>query len=431
MAGQSDLHELALLVHVKLKDPRASADFREFRELVLSAGATIVDSIIVSKRFLEPKFLIGHGKVEELKLIVNSENVDLVIFNHDLSPSQERNLEKELKCRVLDRKRLILDIFAKRAKTFEGKLQVELAQLEHLSTRLIRGWTHLERQKGGIGLRGPGEKQLEVDRRLIRNRIKTIKQRLEKVRKQRAQNRRARHKADVATVSLVGYTNAGKTTLFNILASEQQYAEDKLFATLDPHFRKISLRYVGNAILVDTVGFIRDLPHELIDAFKATLEETKDADLLLHVIDLSDELWFERKLQVEGVLHEIGALNRPILEVYNKIDLLEGVTPSLKKDPFGSILSVKISAFKNIGISELKEAIASRLCSDIIKGEVVLPIEFSKIRAKLYEFGAIDNEEIDGDTGNWRLKISIQNALWNSFCSEFKELQSFFRENDS
>lgn len=427
MLEKPEAGELALIVHIKLRDPRATSDIREFRELVESAGGEIIETITATRYEIDPKFVIGKGKVEEIKAIIDAEGIEIVIFNFDLTPSQEKSLERELKCRVIDRKELILDIFAQRARTFEGKLQVELAQLQHLSTRLIRGWTHLERQKGGIGLRGPGEKQLEVDRRLINNRIKTIKGRLEKVRSQRAQSRRARQKGQVYTVSLVGYTNAGKTTLFNNLANDKQYVADQLFATLDPHLRQIDLRYIGKAILADTVGFIRDLPHELIDAFRATLEETKDADLLLHVIDAGDDMWQERKKQVEVVLHEIGALHIPILEVYNKIDLIEGLEPGVELDHLGEISRVKISATKGLGISDLKEAISKRLCSDVVKGKLTLPHSLGKVRAMLYELGAIDSETNGKDNISdcWIINITVQQGLWKSLCSKFPDLPKY------
>lgn len=277
--------EQAVLVHLEGQNPEAREDPQEFQELVRSAGAETVAFVSVSRHQPSAKYLIGSGKVEELHDLVKAENVELVIFNHTLTPSQERNLERAFECRVLDRTGLILDIFAQRARTHEGKLQVELAQLEHMSTRLVRGWTHLERQKGGIGLRGPGETQLETDRRLLRVRIRQIKQRLEKVRSQREQARRGRKRADIPAVSLVGYTNAGKSTLFNSLTASEVYAANQLFATLDPTLRRLQLDDLGPVVLADTVGFIRHLPHKLVEAFRATLEESSNADLLLHVID--------------------------------------------------------------------------------------------------------------------------------------------------
>ncbi|WP_312389883.1 ribosome rescue GTPase HflX, partial [Pseudomonas sp.] len=272
--------ERALLVHLEGQNPEAREDPQEFQELALSAGAEIVLLSTVTRHQPSAKFLIGSGKVEELRDLVSAEHVDLVIFNHTLTPSQERNLERVFECRVLDRTGLILDIFAQRARTHEGKLQVELAQLEHMSTRLVRGWTHLERQKGGIGLRGPGETQLETDRRLLRVRLRQIKARLEKVRSQREQARRGRRRADIPSVSLVGYTNAGKSTLFNALTQSDVYAADQLFATLDPTLRRLQLDDLGPIVLADTVGFIRHLPHKLVEAFRATLEESSNSDLL-------------------------------------------------------------------------------------------------------------------------------------------------------
>ena len=282
-------------------------DFDEFQELVVSAGAQPVAIITGARQVPEVKYFVGIGKAEEIKLSVMQTEAEIVLFNHTLTPSQERNLESFIKCRVLDRTGLILDIFAQRARTFEGKLQVELAQLQHISTRLVRGWTHLERQKGGIGLRGPGETQLETDRRLIRDRIKNITKRLEKVRLQRNQSRRRRIKAQIPTVSIVGYTNAGKSTLFNTLTASAVYTADQLFATLDPTLRSLSLPSIGKVILTDTVGFIRHLPHDLVDAFKATLEETQKADLLLHVIDAMNSSREDLIDQVNDILEEIGA----------------------------------------------------------------------------------------------------------------------------
>src|SRR5690606_12156913 len=323
--------ERAILVHLDGQDPAAREDPQEFQELVRSAGADTVGFVSVARHQPSAKFLIGSGKVEELRDLVREGEVELVIFNHTLTPSQERNLERALECRVLDRTGLILDIFAQRARTHEGKLQVELAQLEHMSTRLVRGWTHLERQKGGIGLRGPGETQLETDRRLLRVRIRQIKQRLEKVRGQREQARRGRRRADIQLVSLVGYTNAGKSTLFNALTQSSVYAADQLFATLDPTLRRLELDDLGPVVLADTVGFIRHLPHKLVESFRATLEESSNADLLLHVIDAHEPERDEQIEQVLAVLTEIGAHELPILEVYNKVDLLEGIEPQIQR----------------------------------------------------------------------------------------------------
>ncbi|HSX21093.1 MAG TPA: ribosome rescue GTPase HflX [Gammaproteobacteria bacterium] len=421
MLERPDTGERVLLVHVKARDPRLNADLVEFKELALSAGAIVIDTVTASRDNPDAKFMLGTGKVEEIKQLIAPINIDLVLVNHDLSASQERNLEQEWKCRVVDRTGLILDIFAQRARTFEGKLQVELAQLQHASTRLIRGWTHLERQKGGIGLRGPGETQLEEDRRVIRVKIRNIEKRLEKVQQQRAQNRRSRIKAQIPTVSLVGYTNSGKSTLFRALTHEDVYIANQLFATLDPTLRTISLAHVGKTIIADTVGFIRELPHNLVEAFKATLEETAQADLLLHVIDCSDELWREKKIQVEAVLHQIGSLNVPLLEVYNKIDLVPELTTGLERDHKGNITVVRVSAKENLGLEELLHAIAERICSDVVKGKIQLTPSQAKIRSYLYEVGAIDHEETDAE-GNYHLDITLQKERWDRLCKQFADL---------
>ena len=316
--------ETAILVHIDLNSESEPEDPREFEELVIAAGGDPVEFIVGSRKSPTAKFFIGTGKLDEVKTQVSEHRAGLVIFNHNLSPSQERNLESELKCRVLDRTGLILDIFAQRARTHEGKLQVELAQLQHLSSRLVRGWTHLERQKGGIGMRGPGETQLESDRRMVRDRIKSIEKRLEKVRKQRDQGRRSRRRSDTPTVSLVGYTNAGKSTLFNAITNADVFAADQLFATLDPTMRRVSLHDLGSVIFADTVGFISHLPHRLVDAFRATLEEASSADLLLHIIDASSEDRSTNISRVNDVLKEINAFHLSTLLVYNKIDLMDG-----------------------------------------------------------------------------------------------------------
>ncbi|MEQ8802460.1 MAG: ribosome rescue GTPase HflX, partial [Haliea sp.] len=312
--------ERAVLVHLTIASEDEREDPREFEELVLSAGGDPVAFVMGSRSVPDSRTFVGSGKLQEIADEVQLHEAEIVMFNHALSPSQERNLERELKCRVLDRTGLILDIFAQRARTHEGKLQVELAQLQHMSTRLVRGWTHLERQKGGIGLRGPGETQLETDRRLLRARIKSIQGRLQKVQRQRDQGRRSRRRAEVPTIELVGYTNAGKSTLFNRLTGSSVFAADQLFATLDPTLRRLDLEEAGPVILADTVGFIAHLPHKLVEAFKATLEETVSADLLLHVIDVAAEAREDNIHQVEAVLEEIGAADIPLLQVYNKLD---------------------------------------------------------------------------------------------------------------
>jgi len=354
--------EPVILVHIYFSADRMREDLEEFQELAQAAGASIAAVITGSRQAPDPKYFIGTGKAEEIRQQVASQKIQLVLINHNLSPTQERNLERLLQCRVLDRTGLILDIFAQRARSFEGKLQVELALLNHMATRLIRGWTHLERQRGGIGLRGgPGETQLEVDRRLIRNRIKTINKRLEKVRKQRDQGRRARSKAVIPTIALVGYTNVGKSTLFNVLTGAAVFSANQLFATLDPTLRRVFLPELGQAILADTVGFIRHLPHQLVEAFRATLEEVSQADLLLHVIDAHDPAQLAHVEQVNSVLSEIDAAEVPQILVYNKIDLCPDLIPRLEPATEKYPAAAWISAEKRLGIEDLKRLIASTL----------------------------------------------------------------------
>ncbi|WP_409523400.1 ribosome rescue GTPase HflX [Nitrincola sp. MINF-07-Sa-05] len=399
--------ERAILVHIDMASEAESENPRELEELALSAGADPVVFLKGTRADPSAKFFLGKGKVEELSELVRLHEAELVIFNHALRPAQERNLEREVKCRVLDRTGLILDIFAQRARTHEGKLQVELAQLEHMSTRLVRGWTHLERQKGGIGLRGPGETQLETDRRLLRARIKAIQKRLEKVRKQRDQGRRARQRAEVPTISLVGYTNAGKSTLFNELTSSDVYAADKLFATLDPTLRKLELDDVGPAIFADTVGFIRHLPHKLVEAFRATLQETSDASLLLHVIDSFDEERQGHIEQVNHVLAEIGADEVPALLVYNKIDLLPDIGPRIDRDEDGVPVRVWVSAVTGAGTDLLLQAVSERLSTELFQGELTLSPAEGQFRSQLYTRGAVVGEKIEED-GQIRLDVRMQ-----------------------
>lgn len=387
--------ERAILVHLEGHDPTLREDPDEFRELARSAGAEIVEFIGIGRHQPSARFLIGTGKVDEIRQRVADSQVELVIVNHALTPSQERNLEREWQCRVLDRTGLILDIFAQRARTHEGKLQVELAQLEHMSTRLVRGWTHLERQKGGIGLRGPGETQLETDRRLLRGRIRQIRQRLEKVRGQREQARRGRRRAEIPSVSLVGYTNAGKSTLFNALTEADVYAANQLFATLDPTLRRLQLDDLGPVVLADTVGFIRHLPHKLVESFRATLEESSNADLLLHVIDAHEPERDQQIEQVMAVLAEIGADTLPMLEVYNKIDLLEGVEPHIQRDEAGQPRRVWVSAQGAQGLELLRQAVAELLGEDLFAGVLRLPQGLGRLRAQLFEAGAVQRETHD------------------------------------
>jgi GTP-binding protein HflX len=407
--------EKAVLLHVRSRTDESPEALDEFIELVRSAGAAIEAVLVVTRTQFDARTLIGSGKAEELKQEVEARGASLVIVNHDLSPSQERNLEKLLGCRVLDRAGLILDIFAQRARSHEGKLQVELAQLQRLSTRLVRGWTHLERQKGGIGLRGPGETQLETDRRLVAVRINQLKRRLEKVRSQRQEGRKGRQRAEVPTVALVGYTNAGKSTLFNRLTEAGVYAADQLFATLDATLRRVELPQGGAMVLADTVGFIADLPHELVAAFRSTLEETREAALLLHVIDAQGEGRDERIAEVEDVLEQIGANEVPVLEVYNKIDLM-GREPRIEYDEEGRPRRVWISAAKGIGIDLLFEAIEARLAAEIVRLDVFLTPAEARLRARLYAEGAITSEQMD-EEGGWHLGLRLPAVRWNQLLA--------------
>ncbi len=398
--------ERAVLIHLNLSGNNGSEELAEFRELALSAGATPVAEISSSRRSPDAKYLIGTGKAEEVRLCVEREKADLVLVDYALAPSQERNLEKLLQCRVLDRTGLILDIFAQRATSHEGRLQVELAQLRHISTRLVRGWTHLERQKGGIGLRGPGETQLETDRRLLAARIKQLNKRLDKVQNQRNQSRRARQKADVPTVSLVGYTNAGKSTLFNRVTESGVFAADQLFATLDPTLRRVELPQSGDVILADTVGFIRDLPHDLVAAFRSTLEETRQADCLLHIVDAHNENNADQMLQVNKVLKEIGADKVRQIKVFNKIDLLEGYEPRIDRDKNGKITRVWLSAASGEGIDLLLEALEEEFCPQQVREWIRVPASNGRLRAKLFTMGKVLKECVE-ESGDLLLEVEI------------------------
>jgi GTP-binding protein HflX len=407
----------AVLVHLEFPGQDYAPAQLEFVELARSAGADVLVTLGGRRDTPDPKYFAGSGKAAEIAEAVAAQKADLVLFNHDLSPSQERNLEKLIKCRVLDRTGLILDIFAQRARSHEGKLQVELAQLKHLSTRLVRGWTHLERQKGGIGLRGPGETQLETDRRLVGDRIKRLKARLEKVRGQRAQSGAARRKAEIPTVSLVGYTNAGKSTLFNALTGARTYAASKLFATLDPTLRRLSLGSGGAVILADTVGFIRDLPHDLVAAFHATLEQTRQARLLLHVIDAADPERLERIRQVRAVLEEIGASEVPQLEVMNKIDLQDGMTPRIERNSDGRIIRVYVSAATGAGLDLLRDALVEYFLDDFMETELYLPVQAARVRARLFALGAVRGERVTVDGGSL-ITVQMPRSALLRLCEE-------------
>ncbi len=377
----------------------------EFRELAVSAGAEIVATLFAPRDRPDARTYVGKGKVEEMVALVRETDADLVLVSRSLSAVQERNLEKACECRVLDRAALILDIFAQRAKSYEGKLQVELAQLRHLSTRLVRGWTHLERQKGGIGLRGPGETQLETDRRLIGQRIRRLKAGLEKVDRQRSQSRRQRMRAKEPLVALVGYTNAGKSTLFNVLTGANVTARDRLFETLDPTVRRLDQLKGGAILLADTVGFVSDLPHELIAAFRATLQEVREAELLLHVIDASDPYHAERQLDVESVLDTIGADHIPVIRVHNKIDCT-GQPQRVDHNGAGQPVAVTLSAVKKLGIAELEDAISERLARDRVRRWIELDGRAARLRAQLFELGAVSEEKI-ADNGSWILRVDL------------------------
>jgi len=397
--------ERAILVNASPDGLPDESEREEFAELARSAGAELVGELVSSRRRPDPRYFIGKGKLDELRTLIEENESELVIFSAALAPSQERNLEKELRCRVLDRAGLILDIFAQRARSFEGKLQVELAQLRHLSTRLVRGWTHLERQKGGIGLRGPGETQLETDRRLVGKRIRQLTERLEHVDARRTINRANRMRAEIPTVALVGYTNAGKSTLFNALTDAGVYVEDQLFATLDPTVRRLDLPEGKHVVLADTVGFIRDLPHELIAAFRSTLQEAREADLILHLIDASDPNRWQRVRQVNSVLKQLDADQVPQIRVYNKIDKLDR-KPRVTNNRNGEGRAVWISAITGEGLPLLKDAIARRLRKRTVHRFLHLEPAQGRQRAKLFELGAVLNEEVLDD-GSWSMELKM------------------------
>jgi GTP-binding protein HflX len=388
--------ENAVLVHVRFSRFEEADEIAEFVELVGSAGVVVDELITARRQEPQPKYFVGQGKLAEIGAALKSSGAGLVVFNHELGPGQQRNVEQDLHVRVLTRTQLILDIFSQRARTHEGQLQVELAQLNHAQTRLVRGWTHLDRQKGGIGLRGAGETQLELDKRMLSERIRVLDKRLGGVRRQREQSRRRRRRASVPTIALVGYTNVGKSSIFNRLTASELNAQDQLFATLDPTLRKLPLEGFGTTVLADTVGFIRDLPHSLVAAFKATLEEVAEADLLLHVVDANAPDLDERAAQVHSVLEEIGAADRPVLEVYNKVDTLDQ-PPRCELGVDGDPARVWISARTGAGVELLLDAMARRLGGQRQSLKVLLPFSSGRTRSWLYGLGAVLDEQLQED----------------------------------
>jgi GTPase len=397
--------ERAVLVRLGLGTAVDSEDLLEFRQLATSAGAVPVAQVTGRRDRPDPRYFMGSGKAQELRAAVEAHEAEVVLVDHALSPSQERNLEKLIGRRVLDRNGLILDIFAQRARSFEGKLQVELAQLKHISTRLVRGWTHLERQKGGIGMRGPGETQLETDRRLIGQRVRVLTKRLEKITQQRDTGRQMRAEIPVPSLALVGYTNAGKSTLFRAWTGADAYVADQLFATLDPTVRRVTLPGGTAVVAADTVGFIRELPHELVAAFQSTLTEAREATLLLHVIDASDPRRAEHISQVNAVLAEIGAASIAQILLYNKIDRLE-LQPRIDRDPNGQATAVWISAEKRSGLDLLAEAVAERLTRFALKARIRIQASAGAVRSRLYAAKAVRAER-SADDGSIELAVEL------------------------
>ena len=411
--------EKAALIQVDIGRPTDASVRAEFHLLAKSAGAEVLYAKDVVRGEIEPKYFIGKGQAEEIAEQVKAHGIELVIFNARLSPSQERNLEKLMNARVLDRSGLVLDIFAQRARSHEGKLQVELAQLNHLATRLVRGWTHLERQKGGIGLRGPGETQLETDRRLLAARIGQLKRRLAKVHRQREENRKVRARREMPMVALAGYTNSGKSTIFNRITEANVLAKDQLFATLDPTWRRLVHDGVQTILLADTVGFVSDLPHELVEAFKSTLEETAQADLVLHVIDFSDQDHIDREAVVDSVLSDIGADDIAQIRVYNKIDLRgTDEVARVRRNEAGQVDAVYCSALTGAGMDLLTEAIAAFFVTDETSGWLHLGVDDGALRAALYRLRAVREEEILPD-GSINLNIRLPEKHFQQLQSQY------------
>ena len=400
--------ERAVLVRLGLGGEVDVEDLLEFTQLALSAGAEPVATITGRRARPDPRYFMGSGKADEVRMAAQAEAADVILVDHALTPSQERNLEKLTERRVLDRNSLILDIFAQRARSFEGKLEVELAQLKHIASRLVRGWTHLERQKGGIGLRGPGETQLETDRRLVGQRMRVLAKRLEKIKQQRETGRARRAEIPVPSVTLVGYTNAGKSTLFHALTGADAYVANQLFATLDPTVRRISLPGGTPVVVADTVGFIRELPHELVAAFQSTLTEAREATLLLHVVDACDPRREQHIAQVNAVLEEIGAEEIPHILVYNKVDRLDTM-PRIDRDAEGRITAVWISAERRRGLDLLANAIAERLSLVARRACVRMPLSAGALRSSLYKAGAVNGERVI-DASEIELDVELPDA---------------------
>ncbi|MWP92708.1 GTPase HflX [Glaesserella parasuis] len=413
------------MVHLYLSQTKDVENLMEFQTLAESAGVEVVATLTTTRSAPHIKYYVGQGKAQEIADAIKDFDATVVLINHQLSPAQTRNLQSLCDCRVVDRTGLILDIFAQRARSHEGKLQVELAQLRHLSTRLVRRLGNQDQQKGGaVGLRGPGETQLETDRRLIKVRIQQLQNRLEKVSKQRDQNRKTRQKADIPTISLVGYTNAGKSTLFNVITDAGVYAADQLFATLDPTLRRIQIQDVGTAILADTVGFIRFLPHDLVSALKSTLQETTEATLLLHVIDGADDRKNENIDAVNQVLDEIEALEIPTLLVYNKVDRLDSIEPHIEYNDDGKPVAVYLSAQQNQGIDLLFEAMRVRLKNELVCERVLLPTTSGQIYTKFYQQQCIKSERFT-EFGDRLVEIEVDKIQWQKWLKQYPELTEF------